>query len=171
MWSGVLLALVLDVRAEEPAPGATMSQSDGFWRTELMVPAPLAEVRAALEDPIASAKFSPDISSLTYLSRGGDCPTLRAQLSGITSFSYDYRRCVTKNGWHETLISSPGLEVYEVTWELEPAGDATRVRYAIKVDPTMPAPEFVLARQVKATMSTIVGRLYRKVTGTRASDD
>lgn len=171
MWSGVLLALVLDVRAEEPAPGATMSQSDGFWRTEMMVPVPLAEVRAALEDPIASSKFSPDISSLTYVTRGGECPTLRAQLSGIVSLSYDYKRCVTQNGWRETLVSSAGLDAYEVQWELEAAGESTRVRYAVKVDTVVPTPEFIMNRQLKASMSTIVGRLYRKVTGARASDE
>lgn len=161
MFLGVLLTVVGVVRAGEPTAAPS---SDGFWRTEILVPAPLSDVQAALADPIASSRLSPDIVSTTYLARG-ECPTLRAELAGIVALSYDYKRCATQDGWHETLVASSGLESYEVRWRLQPAGESTRVEYSVRVDPVLPAPQFLIVRQMKKSMHTIVTRLYTKVTG------
>ncbi len=163
------LVLVVCASASEPPPITPSTTSDGFWRTELLVPAPLADVRAALADPIASARFSPDITSIAYVAKG-TCPTLRAETSGVASIAYDYRRCATATGWHETLVNSASLDVYEVRWTLEPAGESTKVSYEVKVDTSFPAPDFVVASQMKSSIRTILGRLYRFVTGGRSED-
>ncbi len=163
LW--VLIAGLGVVRAAEPTPAPS---ADGFWRTEILVPAPLGDVRAALVDPIASSRLSPDIARTTYLDRA-ECPTLRAELSGVVALSYDYRRCATNDGWHETLVASSGLDAYEVRWRLAAVGEATRVEYAVRIDPAIPAPQFLIVRQMKKSMQTVVTRLYTKVTG-RAPD-
>ena len=162
MIIGVLVALVLDARAEAP-PSVEATESGGFVRAELLIPAPVAAVRAALADPIASARFSPDIAETTYVA-AGECPTLRTRLAGIVSFSYDYRRCATATGWRETLVSSADFDDYEVVWELEPTGNATRVKYAVRIDTVIPAPGFIKSRQMKTSVATVVRRLYQAVT-------
>lgn len=161
MFLGVLLGFGPEVRAEEPE--ATAPESAPFWRTEMLVPAPLLVVRAALEDPLSAAQLSPDIMRTTYLTRGA-CPTLRAEVGGALALTYDYQRCATTDGWHETLVASAGLDAYDVRWRLEPVGDATRVEYTVQIDPTMPAPRFLVLRSMKRSTSVVLSRLYAKVT-------
>ncbi|MFN7142248.1 MAG: SRPBCC family protein [Myxococcota bacterium] len=160
----LLLLSVLEARAAEPPPITPTSTGDGGWRTEIVVPVPVATVRAALADPIASARFSPDISSIAYVARGTTCETLRAETAGIATIAYDYRRCATADGWHETLVSSEGLDAYEVRWQLVPVEGGPRVSYQVKVDTSFPAPEFVMTRAMKTSITTLLARLYRAVT-------
>ncbi len=162
---GLLFALGSLPRADAAEPPAqTFARTPaGGWQTVLAFPAPEADVRAALADPIAAARFSPDISAVTYLERGV-CSTLRAVTSGFASVSYVYRRCPTADGWHETLVSSDDLDAYEVRWGFAPRGTSTVVTYMVRIDPHLPAPDFLLARQMRSSISRIVSGLYRAVT-------
>lgn len=160
----LLLMAVTAARAAEPPPITPTSTGDGGWRTEIVVPAPVATVRAALADPIASARFSPDISKISYVARGSTCETLRAQTAGMATIAYDYRRCATADGWQESLVSSEGLDVYEVRWQLVPVDGGTRVSYQVKIDTAFPTPDFILAKAMKTSITTLLGRLYRSLT-------
>lgn len=156
--SGVVSAA--EPPAFTPAPGA-----DGVWRTQLVIPVPVETVRAALVDPIAAARLSPDITTIAYLSRES-CPTLHVE-TGMTfaPVAYDYRRCATSTGWHETLVSSKALAVYEVRWHFEAVETGTRVTYDVNIRPSFPAPDFLIARQMRTSITTLIQRLYRSVTG------
>lgn len=158
------LMLVVCAWAADPPSITPTSSGDGFWRTELLVPAPIDVVRARLADPIATAKYSPDITSIQYVSQA-TCPTLRVVTEGMVDVAYDYKRCTTADGWHETLVSSDMLSVYEVRWRLASVEAGTQVSYDVKIRPNFPAPDFMLARQMKSSITTLLGRFYRAVTG------
>jgi hypothetical protein len=171
MWVTGLFVVMLEARASEPPPIAPTAGADGFWHTELLVPVPLADVKAALVDPISAARFSGDITKISYVTRSSPCPTLFVETAGIASVSYEYRRCTTSTGWHETLVSSTTLDAYEVRWSLAPAPDGTLVSYSIKIDPALPAPEFMLARAMKSSITRLLGRFYSTLTGKSAATE
>jgi len=152
-------------RAAEPPPIAPTPNAAGVWRTTYVIPAPVEAVRAALGDPIAAASFSPDITTIAYLSREA-CPTLRVETGvSIATVAYDYRRCSTATGWHETLVSSKALSVYEVRWDFTPVPTGTQVTYDVHIETSFPVPDFMVARQMRSSITTLLSRLYRKVTG------
>lgn len=167
---GLLLVLVSFPRADAAEPPALRLEQTpaGGWQTVLDVPVPEAAVRAALVDPLVAARLSPDISGISYVERGA-CSTLRSVTSGFASVSYVYRRCPTANGWHETLVSSEDLDAYEVRWTFTQRGASTEVAYMVRIDPTLPAPAFLLGRQMRSSITTIVSRLYRAVTASELS--
>lgn len=158
MWEAAALA-------GEPPPIAPAPNAAGVWRTQYVIPASIEAVRAALGDPIAAASLSPDITTIAYLSREA-CPTLRVETGvSLAPVAYDYRRCATPSGWHETLVSSKALSVYEVRWEFTPVAAGTQVTYDVQIETTFPVPDFLVARQMRTSITTLLSRLYHKVTG------
>ncbi|MDP2306228.1 MAG: SRPBCC family protein [Pseudomonadota bacterium] len=157
---GVGAAFAAEPPVFTPAPDA-----EGTWRTQLVFPVPIEAVRAALGDPIEAARFSPDITTIAYVSRE-QCPTIRVE-TGMTfaPVAYDYRRCATSTGWHETLVASKALEIYDVRWSFESVEAGTKVTYDVRIKPSFPAPDFLLARQMRGSITTLLQRLYRSVTG------
>ena len=149
--------------ASEPPELTPRPLGDGLWHAEMTVPASMADVHASLENPIEAAKFSPDITVIKYLSRG-PCDTLRAETAGMVSVAYDYQRCTTADGWHETMVSSSMLTAYDVRWRLTSIAAGTHIAYDIQIKPRFPAPDFLFAPHMRDSMRTILGRLYRKVT-------
>ncbi|MDP2316234.1 MAG: SRPBCC family protein [Pseudomonadota bacterium] len=166
MVPGTLWFLVVgSVLAAEPPPITPAQGTDGVWRTEIVIPASVEAIRAALGDPIQAARFSPDITKIQYVTRE-TCPTLHVETGGsFMPVNYDYRRCATKSGWHETLLSSNMLSTYEVRWTFESVEAGTKVSYDVHIKPTFPAPDFLFARAMRESITTLVGRLYRNVTG------
>lgn len=150
--------------AAEPPELTPRPLGDGLWRVEVTVPTPLAEVQACLKNPIEAAKLSPDITAIRYLSHGA-CDTLHAETGGMVHVAYDYRRCATADGWHETLISSSTLNAYDVRWRLTPVAAGTHIAYDLQIKPRFPAPDFLFAPHMRNSMQTLLRRLYRKLTG------
>lgn len=165
MLAGALWFLaVWGARAAEPPPITPAPDAEGVWRTELVIPAPIEAVRAALGDPIEAARFSPDIATIQYLTRER-CPTLRVETGlSFAPVAYDYKRCATANGWHETLLDSKALNIYEVRWSFESVEAGTKVSYAVNIQPSFPAPAFLFSRQMRTSITTFMERLYRSVT-------
>ena len=159
---GVISALALSSRlsAAEPPPLNFLRTPEGGWEATLTLPAPEAAVRAALFDPIAAARLAPDIHAIAYV-EDGDCDTLSVETAGFASVAYVYRRCPTADGWHEWLLSSGSLDAYEVRWRLLARGPLTDVTYMVRIDPRLPAPEFILARQVRGTMTSVLTGLFQ----------
>ncbi len=166
MVAGALWFLaVWGARAAEPPAIAPAPDAQGVWRTELVIPASIEVVRAALGDPIQAARFSPDITTIQYLTRER-CPTLRVETGmSFAPVAYDYRRCATATGWHETLLASKALSTYDVRWTFEAVEAGTKVSYDVHVQPSFPAPAFLFARQMRSSITTLLERLYRSVTG------
>jgi hypothetical protein len=165
LWLLFAASLSGPARAAEPPAFAVAPSSDGVWRTEFVIPAPIEAVRAALGDPIAAAQLSPDIKAISYVSREA-CPTLRVE-TGMTfaPVAYDYRRCATSTGWHETLVASKALSIYEVRWSFVSVDAGTKVKYDVHIQPSFPAPDFLISRQMRSSITTLLERLYRSVTG------
>lgn len=164
---GFLVAglMVGNAAAAEPPSFTPAPDANGVWRTQLVIPVPLEAVRAALGDPIEAARFSPDITSIAYLSRE-KCPTIRVETGlSFAPVAYDYRRCATSTGWHETLVASKALSVYDVRWSFEAVETGTRVTYDVHIKPSFFAPDFLMAQQMRSSITTLLQRLYRSVTG------
>lgn len=161
---GMVSALTLSARlsAAEPPPLRFVRTPEGGWETTVTLPASEPVVRTVLLDPIAAANLAPDIRAIAYV-EDGECDTLSVETAGFASVTYVYRRCPTTDGWHEWLLSSSSLDVYEVRWRLLAQGPVTHVTYMVRIDPRLPAPDFVLARQVRGTMTSVLNGLFRTV--------
>lgn len=159
----VWVALIGRALAGEPPAVLPALDSDGYWSGRMVVPVSVAAVSALVEDPLVAARYSPDITSTEYLTRGA-CDTLRAETGGTIPVSYDYTRCRTADGWKETLLHSSFLSTYEVRWHFTPVSEGTQVDYGVKIGTHFPTPDFLFARQMKNAITTILGRVYRKAT-------
>jgi len=62
-----------------------------------------------------------------------------------------------------TLISSAAQRSQDATYTLTPEGDKTRVKFEIRVDPSVPLPGFVLKRAVKGSIDTATEGLRKQV--------
>jgi hypothetical protein len=64
-------------------------------------------------------------------------------------------------GW--TLVESGQLKAQNASYTLVPAGDKTKVRFELEVDPAIPLPGFLLKRTLKGAMETATDGLRKQV--------
>ena len=64
-------------------------------------------------------------------------------------------------GW--TLVSSKQQRAQEDRYTLTPAGESTKVRFELTVDPTVPVPGFLIKRGAKGLMDTATDGLRKRV--------
>ena len=62
-----------------------------------------------------------------------------------------------------TLIKASQLKSRDATYTLTPQGDKTKVRFDLKVDPSVPIPGFLLKRTLKGAMETATDGLRKQV--------
>lgn len=70
---------------------------------------------------------------------------------------------VHDDGVSWTLVSSKQQRAQDARYTLIPEGDATRVRFALTVDPLVPLPGFVIKRGAKGLMDTATDGLRNQV--------
>lgn len=69
----------------------------------------------------------------------------------------------TDSGASWTLVKAGQLRSQDASYTLTPAGDKTKVRFEITVDPSVPIPGFLLKRTMKGAMETATDGLRKQV--------
>lgn len=62
-----------------------------------------------------------------------------------------------------TLVSAGQLKAQDAKYTLTPQGEATKVRFDMEVDPSVPIPGFLLKRTIKGGMETATDGLRKQV--------
>ena len=159
-----LVVPVLQVLALDPGvPTAPQESDDGTLEVEVLAPSSLAQVRAALQDPIARNRLFPSVHDVKVLRQDGACTDLQMTTTGVTSdFVYTMRSCQTAQGWKDTLIKSDDMDVMDATWQLTPTSSGVEVHYRLKVDLNLPIPHAMIAgRQGKDMVNALAHLIHR----------
>lgn len=133
---------------------------------EVVIEATPKEIIDVIADVENAPSWSPQYQSAEVLDTYDDGRPRRVKMkvkaAGITDeMEVEYSFTDTTAGW--TLITSSQLKAQEGRYTLAPAGDKTKVRFDLKVDPSIPIPGFLLKRTLKGAMETATDGLRKQV--------
>ena len=133
---------------------------------EVVIEATPQEILDVIADVENAPTWSPQYQSAQILDTHADGRPKRVKMkvkaAGLTDeMEVEYTFTDTSAGW--TLITSGQLKSQEATYTLTPQGDKTKVRFDLKVDPSVPIPGFLLKRTLKGAMETATDGLRKQV--------
>ena len=137
---------------------------------EVVIEATPEEIFDVIADVVNAPSWSPQYQSAVVLETYDDGRPKRVKMkvkaAGLTDeMEVEYSWTENTAGW--TLIDSSQLKAQDATYTLSPAGDKTgdktRVRFDLKVDPSIPIPGFLLKRTLKGAMETATDGLRKQV--------
>ena len=133
---------------------------------EVVIEATPEEILDVIADVESAPSWSPQYQSAEVLDTHDDGRPKRVKMkvkaAGITDeMEVEYNFTGNTAGW--TLIKSSQLKKQEATYTLTPAGDKTKVRFELTVDPSIPIPGFLLKRTLKGAMETATDGLRKQV--------
>jgi ribosome-associated toxin RatA of RatAB toxin-antitoxin module len=133
---------------------------------EVVIEATPEQILDVIADVENAPEWSPQYQSAEVLSTYDDGRPKRVKMkvkaAGITDeMEVEYSFTGTTAGW--TLIKSGQLKKQEATYTLTPAGDTTKVRFELTVDPSIPIPGFLLKRTLKGGLETATDGLRKQV--------
>jgi ribosome-associated toxin RatA of RatAB toxin-antitoxin module len=133
---------------------------------EVVIEATPKEILDVIADVVNAPSWSPQYQSAEVLDTYDDGRPKRVKMkvkaAGLTDeMEVEYSWTENSAGW--TLINSSQLKAQDATYPLSPAGDKTKVRFDLKVDPSIPIPGFLLKRTLKGAMETATDGLRKQV--------
>ena len=133
---------------------------------EVVIEATPEEILDVIADVESAPSWSPQYQSAEVLDTHDDGRPRRVKMkvkaAGITDeMEVEYSFTGNTAGW--TLIKSSQLKKQDATYTLTPAGDQTKVRFELTVDPSIPIPGFLLKRTLKGAMETATDGLRKQV--------
>ena len=133
---------------------------------EVVIEASPQEILDVIADVENAPSWSPQYQSAQVIDTYDDGRPKRVKMkvkaAGITDeMEVEYSFTETTGGW--TLITSSQLRSQEGRYTLTPAGDKTKVRFDLQVDPSIPIPGFLLKRTLKGAMETATDGLRKQV--------
>ena len=133
---------------------------------DVVIEATPEEILDVIADVESAHTWSPQYQSAEILDTYDDGRPKRVKMkvkaAGLTDeMEVEYSWGENTAGW--TLISSGQLKAQDATYTLSPAGDKTKVRFDLKVDPSIPIPGFLLKRTLKGAMETATDGLRKQV--------
>jgi ribosome-associated toxin RatA of RatAB toxin-antitoxin module len=133
---------------------------------EVVIEATPEEILDVIADVRNAPTWSPQYQSAEVLDTYEDGRPRRVKMkvkaAGVTDeMEVEYSFTENSAGW--TLIKSSQLKAQEGRYTLTPAGDKTKVRFDLKVDPSIPIPGFLLKRTLKGAMETATDGLRKQV--------
>lgn len=131
---------------------------------EVVIEATPKEILDVIADVEATPTWSPQYQSSEILDTYDDGRPRRAKnvikAAGLTDTQiFEYTWTDTSVSW--TLVSAGQLKSQDAKYTLTPEGDKTRVRFDMKVDPSVPIPGFLLKRAMKGGMETATDGLRK----------
>jgi ribosome-associated toxin RatA of RatAB toxin-antitoxin module len=140
-----------------------MATSD---KREVTIEATPDEIFDVIADVKATPTWSPQYQSAEVLDTYDDGRPrqvkMKVKSAGITDEQViEYTWTDTKVSW--TLISASQLKAQDASYTLTPDGDATKVRFDISVDLSVPLPGFILKRAMKGALETATDGLRKQV--------
>ena len=138
------------------------TNDDGTVEVTLRVSTGEEQVRAAMADPEASCRLTPDILSVEVIQKG-PCQELHIETRGLNRpLSYSSLRCPTPHGWQEVLIESDDFESMTSEWLFFSEGNGTRIVYRIATSVNLPVPDFLIRQNLKnAAKTTVIALKHR----------
>jgi len=139
---------------------------------EVVIEAPPREILDVIADVESAHTWSPQYQSAEVLDTYPDGRPKRVRMkvkaAGLTDeMEVEYSWGENTAGWR--LITSGQLKAQDATYTLSPAGETTRVRFDLAVDPAIPIPGFLLKRTLKGAMETATDGLRKQVLKVRKS--
>lgn len=133
---------------------------------EVVIEATPKEILDVIADVVNASSWSPQYQSAEVLDTYDDGRPKRVKMkvkaAGLTDeMEVEYSWSANSAGW--TLINSSQLKSQDAMYTLSPAGDKTKVRFDLKVDPSIPIPGFLLKRTLKGAMETATDGLRKQV--------
>ena len=133
---------------------------------EVVIEASPKEILDVIADVQNAPAWSPQYQSAHILDTYDDGRPKRVKMkvkaAGIVDeMEVEYSFTENSGGWK--LIKSSQLKAQDALYTLTPAGDRTKVRFDLKVDPTIPIPGFLLKRTIKGAMETATDGLRKQV--------
>jgi len=136
---------------------------DGQVCGEQIIAADAGRVRALLADPSTTLSDNPDV--LAYqIEDDSPCKLVHITARGLTSpYHYTVRRCPTKTGFRETLVSGDrAVQKMDVEWRAVPHGDGTRVRLSILARIAQ-VPQFLVNQHTRQSIAQTLRSLGHRV--------
>ncbi len=133
---------------------------------EVVIEATPQEVLDVLTDVDSSPDWCPQFRSVEVVETYEDGRAKRVKISaGAAGMSDD---CEFEYVWGDntvvtTMVQSRLLKAQKTSYTLTPAGDKTKVRYDLEIDPAIPMPGFLLKRTLKGAMETATDGLRKHV--------
>lgn len=133
---------------------------------EVTIEASPEEIMDVIADVAQTPTWSPQYTRSEVLETYDDGRPHRAKMTikaaGMTDDQIlEYTWTDLKASW--VLIKSSSLRKQEASYTLSPAGDKTKVRFEITVDPIVPIPGFLLKRSVNGGAETATDGLRTQV--------
>lgn len=133
---------------------------------EVVIEATPMEILDVLADVENTPVWSPQYQSSEILSTYDDGRPKQAKMvikaAGLTDTQViEYTWTDTSVSW--TLVSAGQLKAQDAKYTMTPDGDKTKVRFDMKVDPSVPIPGFLLKRTIKGGMETATDGLRKHV--------
>ena len=133
---------------------------------EVVIEATPAEILDVIADVEATPTWSPQYQSSEILDRYDDGRPKQAKMvikaAGLTDTQViEYTWTDSSVSW--TLVSAGQLKSQDAKYTLTADGDKTKVRFDMKVDPSVPIPGFLLKRTIKGGMETATDGLRKQV--------
>ena len=133
---------------------------------EVLIEATPEEILDVIADVQNAPTWSPQYQSAEVLDTDDNGRPRRVKMkvkaAGLTDeMEVEYTFTDSSAGW--TLVSSSQLRKQDATYTLTPAGDKTKVRFDLSVDPSIPIPGFLLKRTLKGAMETATDGLRKQV--------
>jgi len=133
---------------------------------EVVIDATPKEILDVIADVGSAHTWSPQYQSAEVLEIYKDGRPKRVKMkvkaAGMTDdMEVEYSWGDNTAGW--ALVKSGQLKAQNATYTLMPAGDKTKVRFDLEVDPSIPIPGFLLKRTLKGAMETATDGLRKQV--------
>jgi ribosome-associated toxin RatA of RatAB toxin-antitoxin module len=133
---------------------------------EVVIEATPKEILDVIADVVNASSWSPQYQSAEVLDTYADGRPKRVKMkvkaAGLTDeMEVEYSWGENTAGW--SLIKSGQLKAQNATYTLTPAGEKTKVRFDLEVDPSIPLPGFLLKRTLKGALETATDGLRKQV--------
>jgi len=133
---------------------------------EVVIEATPEEILDVIADVESAHTWSPQYQSAEVLDTYKDGRPKRVKMkvkaAGMTDeMEVEYSWGENTAGW--SLIKSGQLKAQNATYTLTPAGEKTKVRFDLEVDPSIPLPGFLLKRTLKGALETATDGLRKQV--------
>lgn len=134
------------------------------------VHADVPTVLRALADHEATLRVCPDVRSVAVVrTLAGGCAELEVETTGFLSpMRYRSRRCPDGAGYTEALTSSDDFTENRFTWSVVDEGAVRRVTLAVRSEPSLPVPGWIVAQAVRRSVDQTVAAFAARVDGASA---
>jgi ribosome-associated toxin RatA of RatAB toxin-antitoxin module len=152
---------VVLLAAAEEKPGGTAVAA-------VLIRAPAEQVWGVMIDCSRAPEFVPNLRSCRVLERGPGRRLVEHRVKPhplLPAFTYRF-----EERWQELRQIAfrrvgGDLAAMEGSWDLEPVGDATLVRYRVSINPGFPVPRWSIRRALRHDIPRLLGALRDRVEG------